>query len=382
MDVFYIVLQYEEGLMVNFYPVSRPSLTGLEAEYVTRAVQSGWVSSIGEYINLFEKEFAAFCGTKHAITVSNGTVALHLALKVVGIGPGDEVIVPDLSFIATANAVLMTGATPVFADIDPDNLCLAPSELERLRTTRTRAVIPVHLYGHPADMTAIMAFGHRYGIAVIEDAAEAHGASVNGRRVGGLGTCGTFSFYGNKNLTTGEGGMITTDDDALAGRCRSLRDHAMSATRRYWHEELGYNYRMTNMQAALGCAQLERSEELLGARSKIFEWYRQELGALDGVVLNRASAWAKPCYWMVCAEFHLLDEDRRALLMARMKERGVDSRPYFYPMSEMPYFARAETPVAHEVSRRGINLPTYVGLSQADVTAISRVVREEWLALR
>lgn len=363
---------------MDSFPISKPSLSTLERDYVMRALESGWVSSIGEYIDTFESGFAEFCETRHAIAVSNGTTALHLVLASLGIGPGDEVIVPDLSFIATANSVLMCGAIPVFADIDPVTLCLAPSEIERLCTERTRALMPVHLYGHPADMTAILEIAERRGLLVIEDAAEAHGASLNGRKVGGFGTCATFSFYGNKNLTTGEGGMITTNDDALAARVRRLRDHAMSLERRYWHEELGYNYRLTNIQAALGCAQLERAQELLGGRSRIFDWYAEELRGANGITLNRAAEGAKPCYWMVCAEFEGLEEERRARLMAQLKERGVDSRPYFYPMSDMPYFERANTPVAHQVSQRGINLPTYVDLTRDDVAIIGQAVRETW----
>jgi perosamine synthetase len=373
----------ENGCVANMdsFPISKPSLTALERQYVTRAIESGWVSSIGEYIDRFESGFAAFCETRNAIAVSNGTTALHLALTALGIGPGDEVIVPDLSFIATANSVLMCGATPVFADIDPITLCLAPAEIERLCTDRTRAVMPVHLYGHPADMSAILELAEQRGLLVIEDAAEAHGASLGGRKVGGFGTCATFSFYGNKNLTTGEGGMITTNDDALAARCRRLRDHAMSPTRRYWHEELGYNYRLTNIQAALGCAQVERAQELLDSRNRVFGWYAEELRGANGILLNRAVDGAKPCYWMICAEFEGLDEMQRARIMAQLKERGVDSRPYFYPMSDMPYFERADTPVAHEVSQRGLNLPTYVDLTRDDVATISQAVREIWQAL-
>jgi perosamine synthetase len=229
-------------------------------------------------------------------------------------------------------------------------------------------------------MGAIMEFASRYGLFVVEDAAEAHGASIDGQVVGGLGTCATFSFYGNKNLTTGEGGMITTNDDAIARQCRLLRDHAMSQTRRYWHEQLGYNYRMTNLQAALGCAQLERAEELLGARGQIIEWYRRELRDVEGVTLNRRMPWAKPCYWMVCAEFDGIDAEGRARLMANLKTRGVDSRPYFYPMSDMPYLEQAPTPVAHDVAQRGLNLPTYFDLTETDVAAICAIVREEWQA--
>jgi len=361
----------------RFYPVSQPSVGERELRYVTDAVQSGWISSIGPYVTRFEADFAAFCGTAHAVSVANGTVALHLALRAYGIGEGDEVIVPDLSFIATANAVLMAGATPVFCDIDAHTLCLDPALIEARVTERTRAVMPVHLYGHPADMAAINALARRHGLKVIEDAAEAHGAEVDGRRVGGLGDCGTFSFYGNKNLTTGEGGMITSNDAAFIERCRLLRDHAMSPARRYWHEELGYNYRMTNLQAALGCAQLDRAAELLGGRRALFAEYSKRLGDRPGLRLNRTAPWARNGYWLVCVEMEGLTEERRATVMQNLRERGVDTRPYFYPMSAMPYFSPAQTPVAHAASASGFSLPTYMGLEADDIDYIcDQVLRQ------
>jgi perosamine synthetase len=361
--------------------VSQPSITAIEIDYVTRAVKSGWVSSIGVFVEAFESGFARFCGVEHAISVSNGTCALHLSLLALDIGPGDEVITPDLSFIATANAVLMSGAKPIFADIDPETLCLEPPEIERRLSSRTRAIIPVHLYGHPADMRAINAIAAKHGLVVIEDAAEAHGAGIDGAKVGGFGRCAAFSFYANKNMTTGEGGMITTNDARLAARSRSLRDHAMSSTRRYWHEELGYNYRMTNLQAALGCAQLERADELAGGREEICGWYREALSDLKGARFNRAAAWAKPAYWLACLEIDGLRDDRRAVLMRALRQRGVDTRPYFYPMSAMPYLEAATTPVAHAIAEKGLNLPTYLGLTRSDVLKICGVVHEEVSAL-
>lgn len=353
-------------------------MTELEFEYVNRAVRSGWISSFGEFIDQFEQEFAEFCGVRHAISVSNGTVAIHLSLVALGIGPGDEVVVPDLSFIATANAVLMSGASPVFADIDPVTLCLDPIDLERRITSKTKAIIPVHLYGHPADMSAIDEVAKRYGLMIIEDAAEAHGAKIGERTVGSFGTCATFSFYGNKNLTTGEGGMITTNDDGLNARCRMLRDHSMSKDKRYWHPEPGFNYRLTNVQSALGCAQLKRAKELLNRRADLLSWYAEELHGVDGIQLNRCANWATPSYWMICAEFEGLNEFRRDKLMYALRARGVDSRPYFYPMSDMPYFSRADTPRAHSIYPRGINLPTYFDLSRRDVSTICGCLRDVW----
>ncbi len=359
----------------NFIPISQPSITDLEIKYVTDAVSSTWVSSLGKYIDRFEETFAAFCRTKYAISVSSGTAAIHLSLKALGVGQADEVIVPDLSFIATANSVLNAGGTPVFADVDAFNLCLDPSEVERLVTERTKAIMPVHLYGHPAEMSAINSIAERYGLVVIEDAAESHGARTKDGVSGGLGFCGTFSFYGNKNLTTGEGGMITTNDEEFSLKCRHLRDHAMSKEKRYWHNELGFNYRLTNLQAALGCAQLERVDSLLNKRQEIFEWYSKYLQGVEGIQLNRTYDWAFNSYWLICMEVEKFDEQKRDTFIRLLKDEGVDSRPYFYPMSSMPYFAKANTPVSYEVYGKGLNLPTYFDLQEKDVERIALTIK-------
>jgi perosamine synthetase len=358
----------------TFIPISRPSITEREIACVTDAVRSGWVSSLGAYVDLFEQRFAACVGTRYAVTASNGTTALHLALAAHDIGPGDEVVIPDLTFVATANAVRYTGATVVCADVDADTLCLDPESLRQVVTERTRAVIPVHLYGHPADMTEILAVAREHGLIVIEDAAEAHGAELLGRRAGSLGRCGVFSFYGNKIITSGEGGMITTDDPGLHERLRLLRDHAMSRTKRYWHEQVGFNYRMTNLQAALGVAQLERIEELLARKREIFLRYRELLSGFPGIRLNREASWAKHVYWMVCLEVEGYDEAGRDRLMERLRQRGVDSRPYFYPVSDLPMYAAADTPVAHAVSRRGINLPSFADMDDASIVHVCESV--------
>lgn len=356
--------------MNNFIPVSQPSIGQREIDYVSDAVRSGWVSSLGRYIEEFESRFASYCGSRYALTVSNGTTALHLALMAAGIKSGDEVIVPDLTFVATANAVAYIGAKPVLVDIDADTLCISPQAIERAITPRTRAIVPVHLYGHPADMDLINAIAEKHGLLVVEDAAEAHGAEYRGRRVGSLGLCGVFSFYGNKVITSGEGGMITTDDESLYRTAKRLRDHAMSPTRRYWHEEIGYNYRMTNMQAALGLAQLERIEEFLSKRREIMGWYRDRLSTHPRLRLNRDAFWAKNAYWMVCVEVEDLSDALRQSLMTALRERGVDSRPYFYPVSDMPVFPGADTPVAHHHSQVGLNLPSYFDLTQQDVNRV------------
>ncbi|MFN7014361.1 MAG: DegT/DnrJ/EryC1/StrS family aminotransferase [Bacteroidia bacterium] len=361
---------------MNYIPISQPSITQKEIDYVTDAVKSGWVSSLGKYIDKFEKDFAAFCGVKHAVSTANGTVAIHLALVALGIKEGDEVIVPDFSFIATANAVKHAGATPVFADIDPYNLCINVETIRKKITTKTKAIIPVHIYGHPADMPAINAIAKEHNLIVIEDAAEAHGSSINGQKTGSWGICGTFSFYGNKNITSGEGGMITTNSDELNERLRFLRDHAMSKEKRYWHTEIGYNYRMTNLQAALGLAQLERADELIAKRKEIYKWYKKYLQHFDVVTLNKTYPWADNSYWLVCAELHNYNEEKRSAFMTKMKAAGVDTRPFFYPMSMMPMYQKADNPITHSIFEKGINLPTYFDLTEKEVKYICEKIKE------
>lgn len=360
----------------KFIPVSMPHLVSKEVEYVTDAVKSGWISSLGEYVTRFEEDFAKFCGTRDAICVSNGTAALHLALAACGVGAGDEVIMPDLSFIATANATLLAGARPVFCDVDQDSLCIDPSKIEALITPKTKAILPVHLYGHPADMHAIKAVADRHGLIVIEDAAEAHGSAIGGQLVGSFGECGTFSFYANKNLTTGEGGMVTTNDEELAEKLRYLRDHAMSPSRRYWHDQMGFNYRMTNLQAALGCAQLEQIDQFIARRRQLFDAYQERLVNVRGLRLNREANGTTNSYWMICVEIEHFDASTRDQFCAALKAHGVDTRPYFYPMSQMPYIDEpANTPVAHRVSEKGLNLPTYLGLTEEDIDQVCSAVR-------
>jgi len=360
----------------SFLPISKPFIGPREKELVLDALDSGWVSSIGKYIDEFETSFARYCGTDYALAVSNGTSGLHLALATFGLQPGDEVIIPDLTFVATANAVAYTGATPVLADVDPDTLCIDPASVKSLITARTRAIIPVHLYGHPADMDALRAIGDSNGLAVIEDAAEAHGAEYKGRKVGGLGKCGVFSFYGNKVITTGEGGMLTTNDREFYQRAKRLRDHAMSPTRRYFHEERGFNYRITNLQAALGVAQLERIEEFLERRAEIMGWYNSEIAITDGIRLNRVKNWAKNAFWMVCLEVDWLDEPRRDVLMRKLGERGIDTRPYFCTLSSMPMYRQEPLPISARKSQIGLNLPSYFELTKPDVQRVGTAVNE------
>ncbi|HBB31372.1 MAG TPA: aminotransferase DegT [Cyanobacteria bacterium UBA8803] len=363
--------------MIKFLPISQPSITQLEINYVTDVMKSGWVSSLGQYINKFEEGFADYCGTKYALTTANGTTGIHLALASYGITAGDEVIIPDLTFIATASAVIYTGAKAVLVDIEEDTLCIDPLQVEKAITEKTKAIIAVHLYGHPANMIAINELARKYNLIVVEDAAEAHGAAIKEQKVGSLANCGIFSFYGNKIITSGEGGMITTNDEDFYQRAKYLRDHAMSSSKRYWHNEFGYNYRMTNMQAALGLAQLERIDELVDRKREIFSQYQKNLSDFPGLKLNFTAEWAWNVYWMICLEVEGYTETQRNNLMQALKRQGIDTRPYFYPLSDMPmYEAQAiPTPITHKVYQRGINLPSYFDLTNQDIDYICSSLR-------
>jgi perosamine synthetase len=365
------ILLYDNRSII---PVARPSIGERELRYVTDAVLSGWVSSRGKYIGMFEEQFASFCGTNHAVATSNGTVALHLALAALDIGPGDEVIVPALTFIATANAVSYCHARPVFVDIEPTSWNLDPDQVEAAITPRTRAIIPVHLYGQPCRIDRILEIAERHGLSVIEDAAEALGAEFDGRRVGSFGHMGCFSFYGNKNITTGEGGAVVTNDARLNEKLRILRDHGMSQTRRYWHDLVGFNYRMTNIEAALGVAQLERWDQISAARVRISDRYGE---CIRGEHLMAPKGWqeANPVCWiftmMLNNETTQVDRDE---LLARLALHGVDGRPAFYPIPAMPpYFEpdwASRYPVSAQVSAQGFSLPTYVDMTDNDLDRV------------
>lgn len=360
----------------RFIPVSEPLLSGKELDYVSDCIKSGWVSSLGHYIQDFESQFARFCGSEYGIAVSNGTAALHLALVSLGIGPRDEVILPSLTFIATANAVRYTGASPVFADSEKETWNIDPQDISRRITRRTRAIIPVHIYGHPVDMDPIVALAEKHHLYIIEDAAEAHGARYKGRRVGSIGNVGTFSFYGNKIITTGEGGLLTTSDGDLDERARCLRDHAMSPEKRYWHPEVGYNYRMTNIQAALGVAQMERVEEFIERKRWIARTYNHLLEDVPGIILPPEAEWAFSVYWMysiLVTEKYPLTRDE---LMKMLRSKNIDSRPFFYPIHvQPPYQCAVSLPVAECLSQQGINLPSAVTLTEQDIDRITAVIK-------
>lgn len=364
---------------MNKIPVAEPLLDGNEMEYVADCVRSGWVSSIGKYVGRFEEMFAEFCEAEHGVSVFNGTVALHLALAALGIGPGDEVIVPTLTFVATANTVVYTGARPVFVDSEARTWNISPESVREAITPRTRAIVPVHVYGHPCDMDALAQVAGEHGLYLVEDAAEAHGARYRGRRVGALGDAGCFSFYGNKILTTGEGGILVTNDGKLAALARHLKDHAMSHEKRYWHDTVGFNYRMTNIQAALGVAQMERIEELIETRRRNADHYNRRLAGERGITTPPAADWAQNVYWM----YSVLVEDEfgmgRDEVMDALREKGIDTRPFFYPNHVLPPYNTGQSlPVAENLGRRGINLPSGATLGPGQVDRVC----DELLSLR
>jgi perosamine synthetase len=364
----------------RFIPVAAPTLNGNEKAYVVDCLDSTWISSNGKYIERFEQAFADFCGVQHAAACCNGTVALHLALMALGVGPSDEVIVPTLTFVATANAVTYCGARPVFVDSEPETWNIDPAVIEAKITPRTKGIVVVHLYGHPVDMDSILFVARRHGLFVIEDAAEAHGAEYKGRRVGAIGDIGAFSFYGNKIITAGEGGMVVTDDDHLASRIRQLKGQGMDPTRRYWFPVVGYNYRMTNVAAAIGLAQLEKVEWHLQRRLEVAAWYREQLAGINGVSYQCEKEWARHVYWMVSI---VLDDDvssSRDEVMANLQDCGIETRPVFYPMHTLPPYRSSSQknsfPVAERIARRGITLPTWAGLAKEDVQFVCQSLAE------
>lgn len=366
------VVDYASLARYTSIPVANPSLDGNERAYVLDCLESGWISSQGGYLRKFEAALAEFLGVEHALAVSNGTVALHLALVTLGIGPGDEVIVPDLTFAASASAVVHAGATPVLVDVERTSWTLDLDKAASAIGPRTRAIMPVHLYGQPADMDGVKALADRHGLLVIEDAAEALGSTWKGRRVGSIGDASTFSFFANKIVTTGEGGMVVFADSAKAGRARRLRDHGMNPAKRYWHDEIGFNYRMTNMQAAIGVAQMERIESFIQGKLALAERYREGLSGIAGIVLPVERAEVVNTYWsysILLSDCPSMEERDRVI--ARLARLGIGTRPLFYPLHSMPAFrafaGNRDFSVTDHLSARGLSLPSAVTLADREV---------------
>ncbi len=355
--------------------VSRPDLSHQEFRSVLEAFISSWISSKGPYVERFEQDFTDYVGTRHGVAVTNGTVALHLALMALGVGPGDEVIVPDLTFAATINAVLYCGATPVIVDVDAETWTMSRDIVAAACTPRTKAIIPVHLYGRPAEIGPIVTFARSRGIAVVEDCAEAPGAGYGDKKVGQHGDIGCFSFYANKIVTTGEGGMCLTDSAELAEAVRCMRDHGMTPGRSYWHERVGYNYRLTNLQAAIGHAQMWRIDAVLDRNRRIETMYREALSPLPGVrFADPMPAPYQPVVWLASV---LVPPQARDRIIAAAQESRIEMRPFFHPLSVLPpYTAYGRTgPNSAALSASGINLPTSRDVDDQIVERVARIFR-------
>jgi perosamine synthetase len=366
-------------------PVAGPWITQREIDYVADAAANAWYENANMYHERFEKAFSYYIGTKYAIALPSCTSAIHLSLLSLGIGVGDEVVVPDLTWIATAAPITYVGAVPVFADCDEKTWCISSDAFQECITPRTKAVIPVDLYGNMAEMDEIQNIADDHRIAVIEDAAEAVGSEYHGKRSGSFGDTGVFSFHGSKTMTTGEGGMLVTDRKDLYDRCLTLRDHGRATGKKmFWNAEVGYKYKMSSMQAALGLAKLERIEELIERKRQIFRYYKENLHSTEGISLNCEPPGTKNSYWMVTAIFDsklgLLKED----IISMLKEKGIDSRPFFYPLSSQPAYdslvsareAEVRNTASYKISPYGVNLPCGMNLDKEKVEYVCNVIKK------
>lgn len=371
-------------------PVNEPLLDGKEAEYVADCLRTGWISSAGRYIEAFEAQWAAYCGMKYGIAVCNGTAALDVAVGCLNLQPGDEVILPSFTIISCALAVVRHGGKPVLVDCDPHTWCMDVNQVEARITAKTRAIMPVHVYGHPVHLDPVLKLADARGLAIVEDAAEAHGAEYFSnhanaagawRRCGGFGHLSCFSFYANKIITTGEGGMVLTNDAAHAAKARSLRNLCFRSDRRFYHTELGDNYRMTNLQAAIGLAQLQRIDAILERKRWMGKAYTERLSGVPGLTLPVEMPWARSVYWMYGI---VLDEGvgmDAAEFARKLKAYGVETRPFFFGMHEQPalapYGAREQGsfPVTERIARYGLYLPSGLTLSEEQLDEVCAAVR-------
>jgi perosamine synthetase len=356
-------------------PIYQPSLLGNEKKYVIDCLDTNWISSKGQYVSKFEQKFAEYCGAKYAKSVCNGTVALHLALEALGIGPGDEVIVPTLTYVASVNCITYTGAKPVFVDSTPDTWQTDCDDIIRKITPRTKAILPVHLYGHPCEMTKIQKIAEAHGLFIVEDCAEAFGSRLNGCHVGRFGDLGAFSFFGNKTITTGEGGMIVTDNPTLHHRLTHLNSQGLAHHRQYWHDIVGFNYRLTNICAAIGLAQLEQVSAFISRKRQLAALYKEMLAGLP-ITFQAEEENAFHSQWM----FSLLtaNEEGRDALREHLESRRIETRPLFYPVHTMPMHSKRyeRHPVAEDIGMRGLNLPSWPGLSDNQISVITSAIHD------
>ena len=364
----------------KFIPISSCDLNGNELAYLENCIKTNWISSLGEYVSSLELQFSQRIGTKYSASCSNGTIALHLALLSLDIKPGDEIIVPSFTFIATINAILYCGAKPVFVDIDPVTWCMDVNDIKRKINNKTKAIMMVHIYGNPADIYEISEIAKSNDLNVIEDCAEALGAKYDGKPVGSFGDISCFSFYGNKIITSGEGGMVSTNNPDLFDKIKMLRDQGMSQTKKYYHEILGYNYRFSNIQAAIALAQFEKIDIFIKRRKEIFELYLKLLNESFIQLPFKGDNIKDPVNWLFTILIKNIDRDD---LIIYLKENNIDSRPTFYPCHKMPYInKKILLPVTEEISTSGISLPTYVNLSNSDIEYISELIKNKLNNLR
>lgn len=356
------------------YPVYQPNLSGNEKKYVQECLDSTWISSKGKFIQQFENNFSNFTGIKNSVAVSNGTVALHVSLLTLGIGKDDEVIVPTFTYIASVNAIQYTGAKPIFVDSSLDTWQIDTNKIEEKISSKTKAIMAVHIYGHPCEMEEILKIANTHNLFVIEDCAEAIGTFYNEKHAGTFGHISTFSFFGNKAITTGEGGMVCTHDDALADLSFRIKGQGLAKSQEYFHDIIGYNYRMTNICAAIGCAQLERIDDILKNKGRVAKNYIKNLKGLP-VEYHKEIGNVKHSYWM----FTILaaSENERAKLRTHLKENGIETRPTFHPVHTMPMYRKEEKfKIAEDLGSRGINLPSYPDLSESDIIFITNNIKE------
>lgn len=358
--------------MDNIIQTAGPSISQKEVDYVLDAVKNGWYENWSGYINKFEEEFAKYIGTKYAISTSSCTGALHLILASLRIRKGDEVIVPDTTWVATANVVKYVNAEPVFVDVDRDTYTMSHESLENAITDKTKAIIPVHLYGHPANMDPIMEIANEYGLYIIEDAAPSIGAEYKGKKVGTFGDAAAFSFQGAKLMVTGEGGMLVTDDDDIYDIAASIANQGRDPHIDFWIREIGLKYKMSNLQAALGLAQLERIDDLIEKKKKIYSWYKNCLSEIEGLQLSIEKEWAKSIHWMTSLVINDSINIEREYLRKKLLEARIDTRPLFPPISQFPMFNNYNNPNSEFLYRRGINLPSALNLTEKDVNFVSK----------
>lgn len=361
-------------------PVNRPIIAKKAFNYVTDCLKTGWVSSSGRYVTLFEEKFAKFLGVRYALTTTSGTTALHLALATLRIGPDDEVILPTLTMGACPMSILYTGAKPVLVDSDPETYNLNPEKIEEKITKKTKAVMVVHLYGHPAEMDQILKIAKKYKLIVVEDAAEAHGATYKGKKTGNFGKINAFSFYANKIITTGEGGMVVTNSKKLYERAKALKDLAHSPKKRFLHTELAFNYRLTNLQAALGLAQLEEVKKYLKIKRQMADFYQEKLKNINGLILPKEKRGVKSVYWMYAVLVEKAFPLTKNQLVKKLAENGIETRDFFIPVHQQPAFRKMglfkdeEYPVAERLSKIGLYLPSGLGNTKAEIKKVCQVI--------